>query len=279
MTEPVTSESELEEGEIINDDVEIITEIIRSAPVRRPKPLPCSPKTVDRSTATNLKKLPSPATPYPLGNYEKSNRSNRTNQHAGSETCQSRPKSSRPAHTSNSTSTSKAWPKSSNTKTAAPDRAKPKQSKPVSRPAANNSNRKPESRSQTRSTPNKRKYPSDTGPVEPPASEKKTTGPTAELSPHSSSENKWKNTFEVVSNISVDSNMSLASEEEDAEEMELRLAALESVVTNAKPKEAQPDLSEISIPTQGLPNPAADQVININPIYTNMFIHLMVFLI
>ncbi len=73
--------------------------------------------------------------------------------------------------------------------------------------------------------------------------------------------------------------MSLASEEEDAEEMELRLAALESVVTNAKPKEAQPDLSEISIPTQGLPNPAADQVININPIYTNMFIHLMVFLI
>jgi hypothetical protein len=235
--------SELEEGEI-HDDVEIISEYIPNPPK---KPCTSFPR---KNISCSKKVIPRPKSAYTPSSHEKTdsraNRTNRTNQRDSSQhRVRSQPphsgQSSKKTVSENNTSKSRSRTSSSLPST----REKSIVKQQTKSDASSGNNKEAEARPLTDSKlgEKNRKIAVCSVPIpeEKPQESPKPNG-------DSVSETKWKNTFENVG--SVDSDMSISSEDEEDEVMMLRLVALHSLDSNVKPKVPDTEAtSAISTPT------------------------------
>ena len=240
LTDPLTSDSELEEGEIASDEIEIISEIIRQPPTKHS----IQSNTTSHSVSTSRKSLSSSSFPK-LDNST----------HAIV-----RPSGRKPAEKSDSkrtgTSSSSSFRSGASRKSEkspGPVRSSSssrKRVEPYKTKSENNS-----SRSRSSSRQNDRAKPTNTN--RQPSNRQRENEKLFKTS--TSKDSKWKQSFELVTPGSVESVAahSSGSETDEEEEIKLRLEALYSVGVNAKPKEVS---NNIDSPASPLPVPETDSI-------------------
>lgn len=216
LTEPVTSDSELEEGEIASDDIEIISEIIRTASPLKATVKRRGPDKLPARLNNPIKRV---KTDKPDRNSRNSVNSRNDSQKAHKAKPNGHPQRS-PSRNWQKFGVSKPNVRQQIDEKISP---KPKNSKKPTPKKVNPYNSSGHKKVDTK-LPHSRQT-SLSKEASPPKFE-------TSLPPVSNEETqvdfKWRNSFELVSHCSVES-MSIDSSSEADEEMELRLAALNSL--------------------------------------------------
>jgi hypothetical protein len=247
--------SELEEGEI-HDDVEIISEYIPNPPKKQCTSFP------RKNISCSKKVIPRPKSAYTSSSsHEKTdsraNRTNRTNQRDSSQHCvRSQPPHSGPnsKKTLSENNTSKSRSRASSSLPSTREKSSVKQQ--MKSDVSSGNNKEAEARPLTDSKVGEKNRKIAVCSV-PMPEEKRQESP--KPNGDSISETKWKNTFENVG--SVDSDMSISSDDEEDEVMRLRLVALHSLDSNVRPKVPDTEAtSAISTPTLDPPSNPVNEV-------------------
>lgn len=217
LTEPVTSDSELEEGEIACDEIEIISEIIRTASPLKPA---AKRRCLDKAPA----RVDIPAKRAKPVKADRNSRNNSKCRNDSQKTHKTRP-TNHPQR-----SPSRNWQRFNVSKPSVRQQIdgkispKSKSSKKPTPTKKVNSYNAPSCKKMETRSPRDRQT-SLSREVTPPKFDK---SPPSVSNEEIQSEYKWRNSFELVSHCSVES-MSIDSSSEADEEMELRLAALNSL--------------------------------------------------
>lgn len=243
LTDPLTSDSELEEGEIASDEIEIISEIIRQPPTKH--------------------SIQSNATGHSVSSSRKSSSSSSFPKLDNSTHAVVRPSGRKPAEKSDSkrtgTSSSSSFRSGASRKSEkspGPVRSSSSSRKRVE-PYKTKSENNSSSRSRSSSRQNDRAKPTNTRQPSNRQPSGQLKRENEKLFKTSSKDSKWKQSFELVTPGSVESVAahSSGSETDEEEEIKLRLEALYSVGVNAKPKEVS---NNINSPVSPLPVPETD---------------------
>lgn len=223
LMDPVTSDSELEEGEIANDEIEIISEIIRHPPNKIPHQS-STRETIPGKKLGSIRKLDCSADTQ-LIRGKLPGLSGGGN---GGKMDSKRVSDLKPAQRAGSVKSSVSLKRKS------PPRSVKRlgSSRSTSKSGNNSSSRSSRNRISSSSSRSNRERGSSTQAKK----EDKPTGNSLTLTSAASRESKWKHSFELVTPGSVESVAADSASESD-EEIKLRLEALNSVVVNAKPKE------------------------------------------
>ena len=248
--------SELEEGEI-HDDVEIISEYIPNPPK---KPCTSFPR---KNISCPKKVIPRPKSAYTPSSHEKTDsRANRTNKTYQRDSSQHRVRS-QPPHSGqnskktvseNNTSKSRSRMSTLGSLLAAREKSSVKQQTKSHASSGNNKEAEAQPLTDSKLGEKNRKIAVCSVPM-PEEKREESPKPNGDLV----SETKWKNTFENVG--SVDSDMSISSEDEEDEVMMLRLVALHSLDSNVRPKEPDTEATSAVSPTLDPPsNPPISEV-------------------
>ena len=227
FTDPVTSDSELEEGEIANDEIEIISEIIRHPP-RKISRRSSRGSVPVKNLTISIRKLDGSAETRQIRESISGSSSGGV---SGGKIDSKRVSDLKPVRR---TSTSEK--SSVSVKRKSPPRTLKRlgASRSTAKPEISRSSRNRLSSSSSRS--NRERGPST-------KKEDKHAGNSLILTSAASKDTKWKQSFELVTPGSVES-MDIDSASESDEEIKLRLEALNSVVVNVKPKEvSKPDVT------------------------------------
>ncbi|XP_046444069.1 nucleolar protein dao-5-like isoform X3 [Daphnia pulex] len=233
LTDPVTSDSELEEGEIANDEIEIISEFIRHPPMKSQKSSPR--KSIPGSNSISSRKLDSFAHRLKHSVSNSSGGGNVELKHVSElkpvpKTSREKPSISSKRKSPARTPKRLGQSRSRSTSTSKPD---------TSRSSRTRLNSTRSSRGRQSSNQAKKE-------------EKLINSVTYES--EESKEKKWKQSFEelLVTPGSVESIDDDSGSEGD-EELKLRIEALNSVVVNAKPKDVSNDV--VSSKSDSTPEP------------------------
>ena len=216
LTEPVTSDSELEEGEIASDEIEIISEIIHTASPLRPVVKCRGP---DKAPA----RLDNPAKRVKTVKADRNFRNNVKCRNDSQKVNKTRT-TSHPHR-----SPSRNWQRFNGSKPSVRQQTdekispKPKTSKKPTPKKINSYNTASCKKLETK--PPRGRQTSLSKEASPPKFDK---SPPSISNESAQADLKWRNSFELVSHCSVES-MSIDSSSEADEEMELRLAALNSL--------------------------------------------------
>ncbi|KAK4036974.1 hypothetical protein OUZ56_029019 [Daphnia magna] len=233
LTDPVTSDSELEEGEIANDDIEIISEFIRHPPIK--SQMLNSRKSVLETNVVSSRKPDSftenrlHSTKHPGSGINSGGNSGKMElKHVGG---------LKPAQRSSRGKSSVS------SKRKSPPRMLKRLGQSRSRMDSNSSSRNRFSGSRS----NREKVPSNQ------ARKEEKPGNSVTIGSEESKDKRWKQSFELITPGSVES-MEEDSGSDVDEEIKLRIEALNSVVVNAKPKEISN--SDVTLPqTNSMPEP------------------------
>ncbi|XP_057376813.1 nucleolar and coiled-body phosphoprotein 1-like isoform X2 [Daphnia carinata] len=216
LMDPVTSDSELEEGEIANDEIEIISEIIHRPPIK-PQMLNSGKSVLETNLVSSRK--PDSFTETRL----------HSSKHAGSGTNSGGNNGKielKPIGGLKPTQRSSREKSSVPSKRKSPPNTLKRLGQSRSRLDSNSSSRNRFSGSRS----NRERVPSNQ------VRKEEKPGNSVTIGSEDSKDKRWKQSFELITPGSVES-MEEDSGSDDDEEIKLRIEALNSVVANAKPKE------------------------------------------